>query len=159
MRSEIAREVKKVLTKEEIRKAALEAKHKKGLKWEQIGKEIGRNAVGAATIVYGYGAAKEDEADKLVRLLDLPAGAKEGLVAAPYRVPAQPWPPTDPFVYRFYEAVMLYGPVWKDVCHEIFGDGIISAIDCWFDIKKVEEAGIARAEFTFNGKWLVYRKF
>jgi len=148
-----------MLTKEEIRKAALEAKRKKGLKWEEIGKEIGRNAVGAATLVYGYGAATEEEAKTLVKLLDLADEAKEGLMAAPYRLPVQPWPPTDPFVYRLYEAVMLYGPVWKDVAHEIFGDGIISAIDCWFDLKRVEEKGIARAEFTFNGKWLVYRKF
>jgi len=148
-----------MLTKEEIRKAALEAKDKKRLKWEEIGKEIGRNAIGAATLVYGYGAATEDEAKTLIRVLDLPEDAKEGLMAPPYRLPVQPWPPTDPFVYRFYEAVMLYGPVWKDVAHEIFGDGIISAIDCWFDLKRVEEKGIARAEFTFNGKWLVYRKF
>jgi cyanate lyase len=45
------------------------------------------------------------------------------------------------------------------VAHEIFGDGIISAIDCSLDLKKVVEEGVARAVFTFNGKWLVYRKF
>ncbi|GAF25263.1 cyanate lyase [Moorella thermoacetica Y72] len=71
----------------------------------------------------------------------------------------QPWPPTDPFVYRFYEVVMLYGPVIKDVAHEMFGDGIMSAIDMKLDLKKVEEHGAERAEFTFNGKWLPYRRF
>ena len=55
---------------------------------------------------------------------------------APHRIPAQPWPPTDPFIYRLYEAVMLYGPAFKDVAHEIFGDGIMSAIDMSVDIEK-----------------------
>jgi len=148
-----------MLVKEKVRELALEAKENKGLTWEQIGKDIGRNAIGAAMLVYGYGVATEDESTTLVRLLGLPAEAKKTLMKAPYRNPAQPWPPTDPFVYRFYELVMLYGPVLKDVAHEIFGDGIISAIDMSLDLKKVVEQGVARAVFTFNGKWLVYKKF
>src|SRR5262245_47308779 len=76
------------------------------------------------------------------------------------RAPAQPWPPTDPFIYRFYEVVMLYGPVFKDVAHELFGDGIMSAIDMSVDIQKVEDpAGVARMVLTLNGKWLQYKKF
>lgn len=147
------------MDKAKVRELGLAAKEAKGLTWEQIGKELGRNAVGAAMLVYGYGAATEEEANTLVRVLGLPAEAKAALMKAPHRVPVQPWPPTDPFVYRFYELVMLYGPVIKDVAHEIFGDGIISAIDCSLDLKKVVEEGVARAVFTFNGKWLVYRKF
>ena len=148
-----------MLSKEKVRELALENKEKKGLTWEQIGKEIGRNAIGAAMIAYGYGAASESEAKTLVKLLELPEEARKTLMRVPYRLPAQPWPPTDPFVYRFYELVMLYGPVLKDVAHEIFGDGIISAIDMSLDLKKVVEEGVPRAVFTFNGKWLVYRRF
>lgn len=147
------------LTREDVRELALAAKKERGLTWDEIGKELGRNPVGAATVAYGYVQLTEEEADKLVNLLGLPVEAKDVLMEAPHRVPAQPWPPTDPFVYRFYEAIMLYGPAWKDVCHEIFGDGIISAIDCSFDIQKVVEDGVDRAEFTFNGKWLTYKKY
>jgi len=78
---------------------------------------------------------------------------------APHRVPAQPWPPTDPFVYRLYELVMLYGPVFKDVAHERFGDGIMSAIDLEVDLQRVEEHGAARMVLRLDGKWLQYRKF
>jgi len=148
-----------VLTKEKVKELALEVKEKKDLTWEEIGKEIGRNPVGAAMVVYGYGAATEEESKALIKLLGLPIEARETLMKAPYRAPAQPWPPTDPFVYRFYELVMLYGPVLKDVAHEIFGDGIISAIDMSLDLKKIVEEGVARAVFTFNGKWLTYKRF
>src|ERR1019366_3286042 len=96
-----------------------------------------------------------EEADGLVKTLALPAEAKPILCKPPHRTPAQPWPPTDPFIYRFFEVVMLYGPVFKDVAHEMFGDGIMSAIDMSVDIKKVEDpAGVPRMVITLNGKWL-----
>jgi cyanate lyase len=90
--------------------------------------------------------------------------AKRGVAAVlgkpPHRTPAQPWPPTDPFIYRFFEIVMLYGPVFKDVAHELFGDGIMSAIDIAVDIQKVEDPpGVPRMVITLNGKWLQYKKF
>jgi cyanate lyase len=149
-----------MLTREEVRTTALENKDKKGLTWPQVGQAIGRNPVYAAMLVYGYGQATEEEASGLVMALGLPVEAKAVLMKAPHREPAQPWPPTDPFVYRFYEVVMLYGPVFKDVAHELFGDGIMSAIDMSVDIQKVEDpAGVARMVITLNGKWLQYKKF
>ena len=149
------------LTKDQVRDLILSAKEDKGITWDEIGKKLGRTSVGAAVICYGYGQVDDDkEVDTIISLFGLPPEAKRALKAAPHRKPVQPWPPTDPFIYRFYEVVMLYGPVWKDVCHEIFGDGIISAIDCFFDISKViDDAGIARAKFVFQGKWLKYLKY
>ena len=149
-----------MLNREQIRESALEAKDKKGMTWVQLGEQIGRRLVYAATLVYGYGQADEAEARGLVRALALPESAVNVLMQAPHRTPAQPWPPTDPFVYRFYEAVMLYGPVFKDVAHEMFGDGIMSAIDMSVDIRRIEDpAGVPRMAITFNGKWLTYKKF
>jgi len=79
---------------------------------------------------------------------------------APHRTPAQSWPPTDPFVYRLYEVVLLYGPVFKDVAHELFGDGIMSAIDMAVNIRKVEDPpGVPRMLLSLDGKWLKYKKF
>jgi cyanate lyase len=149
-----------MLTREEVRKLALEAKEGLGLSWQKVGEAIGRSPVYAAMLVYGYGQATNEEAEGLVRSLSLPKEAAETLKKAPHRTPAQPWPPTDPFIYRLYEVVMLYGPVFKDVAHELFGDGIMSAIDMSVDIKKVEDpAGVPRMVLTMNWKWLQYRKF
>jgi cyanate lyase len=148
-----------MLTREEVREIALASKDTKGLTWQMVADAIGRSPVYAAMLVYGYGAANTAEADGLVKALTLPDEARGVLMKAPTREPAQPWPPTDPFIYRLYECVMLYGPVFKDVAHELFGDGIMSAIDMSVDIKKVEEEGVNRMVLTLNGKWLVYKKF
>jgi cyanate lyase len=155
----LAPQIKGELTKEDVRRLVLETKDREHLSWEEIGKAGGRNPVGAAILLYGYGAATEQEANTLLTLLDLPKEAKGALMKVPHRTPYRPWPPTDPFIYRFYELVMLYGPALKDVAHEIFGDGIVSAIDMSLDLKKVVEDGVNRAVFTFNGKWLTYKKF
>jgi hypothetical protein len=51
-------------------------------------------------------------------------------------------------------------PAFKDVAHELFGDGIMSAIDMSVDIEKVEDPpGVPRMVLTLNGKWLQYKKF
>ena len=147
-------------SREHIRDMALQAKEDKGLSWPQVGQCIGRSPVYAAMLVYGYGQASEEESTALAATLGLPAEARDALMKAPYRTPAQPWPPTDPFVYRLYEAIMLYGPVYKDIAHEMFGDGIMSAIDMSVDIEKIEDpAGVPRMVLTLNGKWLQYKKF
>jgi cyanate lyase len=149
-----------MLTREETRELALVAKDQLALTWPKIGEAISRDPVYAALLVYGYGQATDAEAEGLVRILGLPGDALATLKKAPHRTPAQPWPPTDPFIYRLYEVVMLYGPAFKDVAHELFGDGIMSAIDMSVDIKKVEDPpGVPRMELTLNGKWLQYKKF
>lgn len=149
-----------MLTRDEIRQLAIESKDRLGLTWEQLGQAIDRNPVYAAFLVYGYGQATAEEAEGLARTLALPDEVQAILIKAPHRAPAQPWPPTDPFIYRLYEVVMLYGPVFKDIAHELFGDGIMSAIDMSVDIQRVEDPpGIPRMELTLNGKWLQYKKF
>jgi cyanate lyase len=125
-----------------------------------LGEALGRSPVYAPMLVYGYGQATKEEADALARTLALPEEAKSILDQAPHRTPAQPWPPTDPFIYRLYEVVMLYGPVFKDVAHELFGDGIMSAIDLAVDIRKAENpSGGPRMVLSLDGKWLQYKKF
>jgi cyanate lyase len=149
-----------MLTREAIRTLALESKAKLGLTWGLVGEAISRSPVYAAMLVYGYGQASAEEAEGLVKTLSLSGEAGPVLMRAPHRTPAQPWPPTDPFIYRLYEVVMLYGPVFKDIAHECFGDGIMSAIDMSVDINKVEDsAGVPRMVLSLNGKWLQYKKF
>jgi cyanate lyase len=149
-----------MLTRDDFRTIALAAKEQHQLTWPTIAQKIGRSPVYAAMLVYGYGQATADEASALVQALQLPPESRAVLMKPPHRVPAQPWPPTDPFIYRLYEVVLLYGPVFKDVAHELFGDGIMSAIDMSVEINKVEDpAGVPRMELALNGKWLQYKKF
>ena len=148
------------LTRQQVMELSLSAKDSKALTWLQLGELIGKSPVYTAMLIYGYGQASESEAEKLAGALALSEEAKSLLVKVPHRQPEQPWPPTDPFIYRLYEAVMLYGPVYKDIAHEIFGDGIMSAIDMSVDIQKIEDsAGVPRMVLKLNGKWLQYKNF
>ena len=46
------------------------------------------------------------------------------------------------------------------MAHELFGDGIMSAIDMSVDIRKEPDpSGAARMVLTLNGTWLPYKKF
>jgi cyanate lyase len=149
-----------MLTRDDIRLIGLEAKDRLALTWPALAKVINRSPVYTAMLLYGYGQATAEEAAGLVKTLSLPPESQAVLMKPPHRAPAQPWPPTDPFIYRLYEVVLLYGPVFKEVAHELFGDGIMSAIDMSVEIAKVEDpAGIPRMQLTLNGKWLQYKKF
>ena len=47
----------------------------------------------------------------------------------------------------------------KAVIHEMFGDGIMSAIDFEIDIQRVPDPKGDRVQITFNGKFLPDRKW
>ena len=53
----------------------------------------------------------------------------------------------------------VYGTTYKEMIHEEFGDGIMSAID--FDMAFSREANDAgdRVKITLTGKYLPYKKF
>jgi cyanate lyase len=77
------------------------------------------------------------------------------LQAVPVRGSISGGIPTDPTIYRFYEMVQVYGTTLKALVHELFGDGIISAINFRLDIKKVDDPeGGSRAVITLDGKYL-----
>jgi cyanate lyase len=50
---------------------------------------------------------------------------------APQNLPAIV--PADPPIYRWYEIVDVYGTIIKELIHEEFGDGIMSAIEFFDD--------------------------
>ena len=58
------------------------------------------------------------------------------LQVVPYKGSLPTAVPTDPLIYRFYELVMVYGTTWKELIHEEFGDGIMSAIDFEMDMTR-----------------------
>ena len=44
--------------------------------------------------------------------------------------------PVDPLIYRFHEITQVYGTTLKAIIHEMFGDGIMSAIDFELDVQR-----------------------
>jgi len=65
--------------------------------------------------------------------------------------------PTDPTIYRFYEALQVYGGAIKELIHEKFGDGIMSAINFSVDLQKKSHPSGDRVVVTLDGKFLPYQ--
>jgi cyanate lyase len=65
--------------------------------------------------------------------------------------------PADPTLYRFHEALGVYGPAIRILLHEEFGDGIMSAINFRARLRRLADPDGDRVELTFDGKFLEYR--
>jgi cyanate lyase len=65
--------------------------------------------------------------------------------------------PTDPTIYRFYEAIQVYGGAIKELIHEQFGDGIMSAINFRLDVQREPAPDGDRVVVVLDGKFLPYQ--
>ncbi len=136
----------------------LEAKKAKGVTFIDLEQAIGRDEVWIAAVLYRQASASEDEATKLLQALGLSTDLVPELTASSVKG-LGPVVPTDPLIYRFYEIMQVYGMPIKEVIHEKFGDGIMSAIDFTLDIEKEADPKGDRVKLTMNGKFLPYKKW
>ncbi len=147
-----------MMSKKEVSAKILEAKFARGLSWDALGDVIGMSPVWTCSACLGENSMPEEAARKLCATLDLPAECVDALKAYPYKGTSMAKAiPTDPVVYRFYEIILVYGDTLKEIIHEKFGDGIMSAIDFSMDVDKVEDPRGDRVKITLNGKFLPYR--
>jgi cyanate lyase len=147
------------MNREECTAAVLAAKRAGGLTWQQIAEAVGRHVVWTTAALLGQAAMDEAEAAKAAAVLGLGPEAAEALRQFPSKGSLAVNPPTDPLVYRFYEVVQVYGTTLKEVIHERFGDGIMSAIDFTLDVERVPDPKGDRVRVTMEGKFLPYRKW
>ncbi|AUC60486.1 cyanate hydratase CynS [Cyanobacterium sp. HL-69] len=142
-----------------ITEKLLAAKKAKGVSFTELEKLIGRDEVWIASVIYRQASADETEAKKLVEALGLPAELADELTVPPLKGSLDPVIPSDPLIYRFYEIMQVYGMPMKEVIHEKFGDGIMSAIDFTLDVEKVEDPKGDRVQVVMCGKFLPYKKW
>src|SRR5690606_19456393 len=90
----------------------------------------------------------EEQAKKAAAILDLPEAAAALLCVVPYKGSLPTAVPTDPLIYRFYELVSVYGTTFKELIHEEFGDGIMSAIDFKMDLQRVPDPNGDRVQIV-----------
>jgi len=147
------------MTRDECTEAILAAKLAKGLTWQQIADAVGRHVVWTTAALLGQGAMDEVEATKATKILELGPEVAQALQQCPTRGSLGTIVPTDPLIYRFYEMLQVYGSTLKEVIHEEFGDGIMSAIDFTMDIERVPDPNGDRVKVTMEGKFLPYKKW
>ena len=91
--------------------------------------------------------------------LELPDEAVRWLQVVPYKGSLPTSVPTDPLIYRFYELVSVYGTTFKELIHEEFGDGIMSAIDFKMDLQREPDPKGDRVSIVMSGKFLPYKTY
>jgi cyanate lyase len=101
----------------------------------------------------------QEQATTAGKLLGLPPDAVLLLQQVPYKGSLPTAVPTDPLIYRWYEIVNVYGTTIKELIHEEFGDGIMSAIDFEVTLDRLPDPKGDRVVITLNGKYLQYRDF
>ena len=136
----------------------LAAKKAKDLSFAALESIVGRDEVWLAALFYRQASASEEEATKLLTALGLSTDLVPELTGFPLKG-LGPIVPTDPLIYRFYEIIQVYGFPMKEIIHEKFGDGIMSAIDFTLDIEKVEDPKGDRVKVILDGKFLSYKKW
>ena len=144
------------MTRDDVTAAIVSARLAKGMSWAELADAIDRPPVWATAALLGQHPMSPSEASTIVQLLDLPPEAAPVLTAVPYRGGLPTAVPTDPTIYRFYEALQVYGPALKELIHEQFGDGIMSAINFKLELGRTTHADADHVVVTFDGKFLPY---
>ena len=147
------------MNRNDVTEMIISAKRKKGLKWEAIAKEIGHSKEWVTAALLGQMAMTQADAEKAGKLFGLDKEAVLILQEVPYKGSLPTPVPTDPLIYRWYEIVSVYGTTIKELIHEEFGDGIMSAIDFSMDIKREADPKGDRVNVILSGKFLSYKTY
>lgn len=146
------------MTKNEMKTEILRAKKAKGMTWEALATAVGLSPEFTCSACLGMNSLPKQEAEACAAALDL--GTE--VAATLQEFPLKTWDqvvPTDPLIYRLYEIVGVYGETIKELIHEQFGDGIMSAIDFTMEIGKQEDPKGDRVVLNLNGKFLPYKSW
>ncbi len=143
----------------EVTEQIVAAKVAKGLKWEAVAKEVGLSKEWVTAACLGQMALNAEQAAKVAQIFGLDAEAEKWLQTVPYKGSLPTAVPTDPLIYRLYEVVSVYGQTMKELIHEEFGDGIMSAIDFSMNIQREPNPAGDRVKIELNGKFLPYKSF
>jgi cyanate lyase len=135
------------------------AKISKGLKWAEVAAEVGLSKEWVTAACLGQMTLDTAQAAIIGKIFDLSAEEQKWLTAVPYKGSLPTAVPTDPLIYRFYELVNVYGTTFKELIHEEFGDGIMSAIDFKMDMTREPDPKGDRVKIVMSGKFLPYKTY
>lgn len=125
-----------IISREDVTTLILAAKVRKGLKWRDVASKIGRSKEWVTAGCLGQMVFDKSQAEAVGGIFDLPDEAVAWLQIPCCKGTLPTSIPTDPLIYRWYEIVNVYGTTIKELIHEEFGDGIMSAIDFSMDIQR-----------------------
>jgi len=135
------------------------ARVKKGLKWSDVAAQVGLSKEWVTAACLGQMTLTTQQAKIVARLFDLTEDDQKWLTSVPYKGSLPTAIPSDPLIYRFYELIAVYGTTLKELIHEEFGDGIMSAIDFKMDLRREPDPNGDRVKISLSGKFLPYKTY
>ncbi len=147
------------MNRNDITEKIITVKVKKGIKWADVAKKVGESKEWVTAACLGQMTFTAEQAKIVGKIFGLDAEEQKWLQVVPYKGSLPTPVPTDPLIYRWYEVVSLYGSTIKELIHEEFGDGIMSAIDFSMDIKREPHEKGDRVNVVLSGKFLPYKTY
>jgi cyanate lyase len=136
-----------MINRSELTTAILNKKRENKLTWKAIAGKIapGASPIFVTAALLGQMTLTQQQADAAAALFHLS--------------PEQQTLLTEPLIYRFHELVQVYGSTLKELIHEEFGDGIMSAIDFDMQLERQPDPKGDRVKITMSGKFLPYKRY
>jgi cyanate lyase len=143
----------------DVTEKIIATKVSKGLKWADVAAKVGMSKEWTTAACLGQMTLTAEQAKVVAEIFGLTPEEKRWLMVVPYKGSLPTSVPTDPLIYRFYELVNVYGTTFKELIHEEFGDGIMSAIDFKVDLSRETNPAGDRVNINMSGKFLPYKSY
>jgi cyanate lyase len=147
------------MNRNDVTEKIISTKVSKGIKWEEVARKVKLSKEWTTAACLGQMTLDEKQAKIIGKIFGLNAEEIKWLQVVPYKGSLDTAVPTDPLIYRWYEIVNVYGTTIKELIHEEFGDGIMSAIDFSMDIDREADPKGDRVKVTLSGKFLPYKTY
>lgn len=155
-------EITSLMSKVEMTEHIMAAKFLQKKTWKEISAAAGMSEVFVVSACLGQNTLPEEAAAKVSTFLELGNRAKDvetALQLPPKKAQEAETVSKDPLIYRFHEIIYIYGDTIKELIHEEFGDGIMSAIDFDMGIERIESPKGDRVKVSMTGKFLGYNQW
>jgi cyanate lyase len=147
------------MDRNQVTQKILSTKVARQMRWADLAQEFGQSKEWTTAALLGQMTFSRAQADKAQELFALTDEEAAWLQIVPYKGSLPTAVPTDPLIYRWYEIVSVYGTTIKELIHEEFGDGIMSAIDFSMDIQREADPKGDRVQVVLSGKFLPYKSY
>lgn len=147
------------MNRNDVTEKIIATKVRQGLSWGEVATRLGQSKEWTTALCLGQMTANAEQARVLGEVFGLSQEEQKWLQVVPYKGSLPTAVPTDPLIYRWYEIVNVYGTTIKELIHEEFGDGIMSAIDFSMDITREPDPKGDRVNVVLSGKFLPYKSY
>ena len=147
------------MNRNDVTEKIIAAKVSQGLQWADVARRVGQSKEWTTAACLGQMTLNDEQAQVVGEIFGLSPEEQKWLKVVPYKGSLAAAVPTDPLIYRWYEIVNVYGTTIKELIHEEFGDGIMSAIDFDMDLTRLPNEKGDRVKIVMSGKYLQYKTY